>query len=197
MWEHEYKKFKKSDFVIGVDMDGTIEDLSSTWVDWLNRTHGLNVKPEEIFDWDMQIAFPTLTKSEIYAPLSDPNFWSEVKAFKLADIYLPKLIEEGYNIYIVTTTHPKIVGMKFKNCLFRLFPCIDRHKTIITCNKQMIRMDLLIDDGVHNIEGEYLGLLVDAPYNKHYDTTKTSKVLRVWDWEDIYQMIHRMTEEEN
>jgi 5'(3')-deoxyribonucleotidase len=175
-------------------MDGTIEDLSSTWVRWLNKRYNLNVKTGDIKEWDMQIAFPTLTKDEIYAPLSEPDFWLDVEAFKEADIYLPKLIEEGYNIYIVTTTHPKIVGMKFKNCLFRLFPCIDRHKTIITCNKQMIKMDLLIDDGTHNIEGDYLGLLVDAPYNHYYDATLTPKVMRVINWREIYDIIHKMTE---
>lgn len=43
-----------------VDMDDTIENLCETWVAFLNETHGTTVHTDDIHDWDMTKAFPTI-----------------------------------------------------------------------------------------------------------------------------------------
>lgn len=183
-----------SDLIIGVDMDDTIEHLCPTWVEWLNREHNLSVNWLDIDDWDMTKFFPTLTKDQIYAPLHSPDFWLEVKPIEGAQHYLKLLIDEGFQIYIVTTTHYKLASDKFTNCLFRLFPFIDRHNVITTCKKQLIKCDVLIDDGTHNIVGDYVGLLMDAPHNRYFDCYNYSKVRRVFSWEEIYKILHKLVD---
>lgn len=187
-------KPQSSDLIIGVDMDDTIEHLCPTWVEWLNKEYNLSVNWLDIDDWDMTKFFPTLTKDQIYAPLHSPDFWLEVKPIDGAQHYLKLLMEEGFQIYIVTTTHFKLANDKFNNCLFRLFPYIDRHNIITTCNKQLIKCDVLIDDGTHNIVGDYIGLLMNAPHNRYFDCSKHNKVQRVFSWEEIYKILHNLVD---
>lgn len=183
-----------SDMIIGVDMDDTIEHLCATWCQWLNKKYHLSVNWLDIDDWDMAKFYPTLTKEQIYEPLNTPDFWYEVPAIDGAQHYLKLLIDEGFQVYIVTTTHFKLAKDKFNNCLFRLFPFIDRHSIITTCNKQLINVDVLIDDGTHNIIGNYKGLLMNAPHNRYFDESQHPSVQRVYSWEEIYKILHSLVD---
>ena len=188
-------KPQSSDLIIGVDMDDTIEHLCPTWVEWLNKEYNLSVNWLDIDDWDMTKFFPTLTKDQIYAPLHSPDFWLEVKPIEGAQHYLKLLIDEGFQIYIVTTTHYKLASDKFTNCLFRLFPFIDHKQIITTYNKQMVDCDVIIDDALHNIKGRYLGILFDMPHNREFDDTHSKRIERVYNWEQAYNLIHRIAEQ--
>lgn len=170
------------------DMDDTIEYLCEAWCAWLNNKYNVNINWKDIDQWDMTKVYPMLTKKEIYQALEEPDMWKTVKPIEGAYFYIKKLIDEGYPFYIVTTSHHKVFDVKLCNCLFRLFPFIDRHNIILTCNKQMIRCDVLIDDGPHNIVGEYLGLLMNAPHNRYFDENNYSSVKRVYTWEEIYNI---------
>ena len=52
-----------------VDADDTIEYLAEAWIGMLNERHGTNVCVEDLTSWEVQKAFPELTKEEVYAPL--------------------------------------------------------------------------------------------------------------------------------
>ena len=75
------------------------------------------------------------------------------------------------------------------------FPSLTREQVfdvIITANKQMIKGDVLIDDGVHNhIGGGYEKLLMDAPHNRGIDAEGNGMV-RVKNWAEIYREIRRI-----
>ena len=60
-------------------------------------------------------------------------------------------------------------------------------------DKQMIRCDYLVDDGIHNIVGEYKGLLMDTPHNRKFEGHPN--VMRVFDWEDVYNVITKEAQE--
>ena len=180
-------------FTICCDMDDTIERLVPVWCTWLNNKYGLNVDYYGITDWDICKFFPTLTKNEVFEPLWIPEFWDDVKPHTSAQRILCKLIEEGHDVYICTNTHYAIAKEKFDRCLFKHFPFLDRHKLILTSNKQMIKCDILIDDGVHNIIGDYIGILMNTPYNESFDVNVAPNVVRAYDWYDIYDIINKLS----
>lgn len=180
---------KSKKLTILIDMDDTIEDLLECWVNELNRVYGTNVKYDEVFAWDMSKVFPTLTKTEIYAPLHNSNFWSKIHPLPGSVEYVKRLIDDGHNVYIVTTSHYTDIKNKIENVLAKHFPFISWKNVIITSRKQLINGDILIDDGVHNLEGgKYIKFLMDAPHNRSYDAEKNG-MLRVYDWKEIYKII--------
>lgn len=179
-------------YIICFDFDDTMNDLLPHWISYLNETYCLNVKKSDIKSWQMKLAFPSLTEDEIFEPLHNPNFWKMVTEKEGASYYIKKLQDEGFEIYVCTSTHHAITHFKFENCLFRLFPFIDRHNIIITYNKQLINCDILVDDGTHNISGgRYFGLLMDMPHNQDYKVDN-KYTYRVHNFEDVYNKIHEL-----
>lgn len=186
----------KKDYVVLVDMDDTIIDLLSHWVNYLNITHNLSVKTEDINDWDIVQFFPTLTKEQVFAPLFADGFWSTVTPKQDAVKYLKMLKNDGYKVIICTNTNYKTLREKMENVLFKYFDFISWNDVVITYHKQLLNADFLIDDGVHNlVGGRYKGILMDAPHNKNFNEQKHG-IIRVKTWSEAYALIKDMTEKE-
>lgn len=183
---------KPQDFIIACDMDDTLTHLATPWIQYLNNRYGTHVDPYKEFHWDMKVQFPNLTYDEIFAPLFEKEFWQHVTPIQGAPTFVKKLIDEGFQFYVCTSSHYMSLTNKFQDVLFKYFPFIDRHNIIITYNKQLVRCDVLIDDGPHNIVGPYNGLLMDAQHNKSFDESQYSSVRRVYTWTQIYYEVHKI-----
>ena len=71
----------------------------------------------------------------------------------------------------------------------KAYPGLTREQVIITSRKQMIRGDVLIDDGPHNlIGGEYRKILYDAPHNQGFNA-EGNGMSRVRNWDEIETVI--------
>lgn len=178
-----------------VDMDDTIENLLSCWVEYLNHKYGLRVKTDDVRDWDLSIAYPSLTNEQVYAPLYDDRLWHNVKPLPYAVFLLKRLKEKGHEIYIVTSSNYQTLKTKMDAVLFRYFDFIDWNHVIITNNKKMIRGDVLIDDAPQNlVGGEYQKILVNSPHNRAFDA-KANGIKRANSWLDVYRYVHEMESE--
>ena len=143
------------------DADDTVENLSDCWIAMLNERYGTSVTPEDVHGWDISLAFPTLTKEQVFGVLHDDELWRRITPIPGSIEVLQKLYDEGHQLYMVTA-----------------------------CNKQMVRGDVLIDDAPHNlVGGEYAKILFDRPHNRSFDHV-AHDALRVNTWEEIDQVIH-------
>ena len=174
-----------------VDMDDTIEDLLGAWLTYLNEKYGLNVQKDDITQWDISKAFPMLDKNQVYEPLLKDEFWETVKPINGAPEVLKNMIDDGHKIYIVTASTYHTLPAKMESVLFKYFPYFTWNDVIVTSNKQMIKGDVLIDDGIHNhIGGEYLSILMSAPHN--LDLNEGEGIIRVHNWKEIYEVINEI-----
>ena len=174
-----------------IDMDDTLENLCAVWVAYLNKKHDLNVKLNDIKEWNMSKAFPMLPESEIYEPLRDKELWKKVKPLPGAVKYVKKIKEDGHRVFVVTASNPCTVGVKLLTVLFRYFPYLTYKDVIVTTNKQMIKGDIMIDDAPHNLEGgTYHGILMNASHNRSYDAKKHG-FERAGNWKEIYRLVRK------
>ena len=173
-----------------VDVDDVINNLCQTWIDWLNEKYEKDVQYDDIDQWNMNKYYPDLTEEEIRSPLFEEEFWRKVLPRFDAIKYLNLLIEEGYEVYLVTSSYYQSIVPKYENLIRRYYPFIDWEHIIIAYKKQMIKGDVLVDDGVHNLEGgTYMKILMTAPHNKDYDTAANG-MFRANNWGEIYAIIH-------
>ena len=173
-------------------MDDTIENLIPAWLTWLNAKYDLNVSLDDVRSWKLSEVYPTLTSKQIMEPLSKQTFWKTVTPKEDAVIYLKKLIEDGHKVYICTAAWPDSVKYKTEECLFKYFKYLDPKQLIIAHNKQMIKCDIIIDDGIHNlIDHEGIKILFTAPYNSLVDE-KQYGFYRVYDWEETYKLVTKL-----
>ena len=175
-----------------VDMDDTIEQLLAALVKKANERFNRSATIDEITDWSIVCAYPGLEKRQILELMYEPGFWDTVEPVPGAADALKYLMDKGHQVYVVTATEFENVPAKMERVLFRYFPFLSRDQVIITGNKQMIRGDVMIDDGIHNLEGgEYRKILFTAPYNKDYDA-EANGMIRVHNWDEILRVINEM-----
>lgn len=136
-----------------IDLDDTMTHLVNAWCQWLNRAHGTTVSEDDITDWDIAQFFPSLSEEQIFEPIHTDEFWWQVEPKSDASHYMKLLADEGFDVYVCTSSGFDTIKSKFEAILRRHFPFITRQNIIVAQNKQLINGDILIDDGVHNLEG--------------------------------------------
>ena len=178
--------------IILVDMDDTIEYLLKAWVSGVNEKYGFCVSCDEIVSWDVSAAFPGLTHEQVYDIPMKPGFWKTVEPVENSQEALSRLIAAGHEVYIVTATPYESIFEKMNEVLFRYFPFLSWDQVIVTSRKQMIKGDVLIDDGIHTLEGgQYRKVLMTAPHNIHFDADAHG-MIRVQNWIEIEQVIEQL-----
>ena len=183
---------KRRKLTILVDMDDTIERLLAAWVRGVNEQYGRDTAWDEVASWDVSAAFPGLTREQVYAVPMQPGFWKGVEPIPGADAVLRRWMEAGHEVFIVTATPYESVAEKMEDLLFARFPFLSWDQVIVTARKQLIRGDVLIDDGVHNLEGgDYVKILMTAPHNRDFDAAAHG-MIRVRDWAEIEALVRRL-----
>lgn len=175
-----------------VDMDDVLERLVDAWCTALNERHGTSVLCEHIDDWDIAKFFPGLSKEEVFAPLSDAEFWTTIQPMQNAQEVLKRLKDEGCTIRIVTASHYATIVPKI--CwLLNHYPYLSWKDVVIASDKSVVKGDIMIDDGVHNLEAtNCFKVLFTRPHNLKYDAIANG-MYRVSNWDEIYTLIHSMS----
>lgn len=81
------------------DADDTVENLSDCWIAMLNERYGTSVTPEDVHGWDISLAFPTLTKEQVFGVLYDDELWRRITPIPGSVEVLQKLYDEGHQLY--------------------------------------------------------------------------------------------------
>lgn len=177
------------------DADDVVEDCTRTWVSLINERYGTNTRYEELRDWDVSLGFPTLTREQVYAIVAEDDIWHRISPLPGCKRILQKLYDQGHELYMVTATDYRSCRTKVE-VLLDMFPFLNWQHIILAHNKQMIRGDILIDDGPHNlVGGHYNKLLFDQPHNRDFDE-KAEGIRRVYSWEEIEKAIEALTAED-
>lgn len=175
--------------VILVDMDDCIENLSFAWSRYLNKKYNLDVPYDAINQWDVSVAYPTLTREQVYGPLLEDDLWDFVEPIPGAADALLRLKEDGHDILIVTASAYQTLKAKMEKVLFRYFPFLTWDDVIVTSKKYLVAGDVLVDDGPHNFYGgSYKRILMSAMHNLDLDEREIDAV-RVHNWEEAYEII--------
>lgn len=178
-----------------VDMDGTIERLLDAWLVRLNKRYNRSVTVDDIAVWDIGEAYPGLTPEQIMEDIYGDEIWGEVQPIENAAEVLKQFIDDGHEVYIVTSTPYQSVQAKMDKLLFRYFPFLRWRNVIITSNKQLVAGDVLIDDAIHNlVGGPYQKVLFDALYNRDFDA-EANGMIRAHGWLEVKEIIAKMAEE--
>jgi len=175
-----------------IDMDDVLEQLVNGWTAYLNKTYGTEVSPDAVTDWDVSLAFPTLTKEQVYSVTMQDELWDYVYPMPGADEVLRRLLAEGHELFVVTATTYETLRAKMDKVLFKYFPYIDWQHVIITGCKGMVKGDVLIDDRPQNLlDGSYRRILFTARHNRGFDAASIGAV-RCDTWEDVYEAVESL-----
>ena len=174
-----------------VDVDEVLNNLLERWVDYLNERYSAHAKAQDLKVWSLCGIFPQLTEEEANRPLYEEALWQSLSPRPDSVTYLKRLIDDGHDVWIVTASVYQTLPAKM-DWLFRHYPYLTWDKVILTAKKQLIRADVLIDDGIHNLEGgDYCKILYDSPNNRHYDA-RSNGMIRVYTMKEAYHVINKL-----
>ena len=174
------------------DVDCVLNNLIEIWIEVLNKTHNLNVKYEDITDYDIKNFYPTLTEEQIYAPLYEEEFWKQTQPLHNSQVVLNKIFENNHDIKIVTSTHYKNLEFKI-DWLKKYYPFLHWKDIWVVHDKSRVTGDIIIDDcwdNVINFNGKRF--LFNQPWNEKYkDLDLQFCITRINDWNEIENLIYK------
>lgn len=157
--------------VILCDVDEVLAGLLDEWVYRYNLAYGDDLEVENISSWDLcQHVKPECGK-RIYEFLADKDIYRTVAPVKGSIQGISELRKLGRVVFV---TSANTATMRGKTRWLEQWGFLDdspRHSDLILAHdKSLIRGDILIDDGPHNIEA-FPGdtILFDQPYNREVD----------------------------
>lgn len=129
-----------------IDQDCILADMLPYWLKRYNEIKGTDVKVSDVKEYDVGLVCSD--QKVLYDILNEPGFFYKVEPMPGAIKYFQKLLDDNYNVLIVTQPSQKAdtcikdkrrwVGKYFKN--YNLTDMIFCHR------KEHIRGDVLFDD---------------------------------------------------
>ncbi len=148
---------------VGLDVDDTLYECNSYAVEIINRRHPDEepLRIEEITSW----GGAERHGDERIALYSDPEFVSTQPITPGAQEFVKKLSEIA-DVFFVTAVPPRCMSARAER-LVRDFPEIPVQNILLGRRKDIIQLDIMLDDGAHNISSSRAAypVLFRKPWN--------------------------------
>lgn len=167
--------------IILCDIDDTITNFSHVLISRLNAKYNTSYTVSDITSWDW-------IKNHFDTPwevTDDISFWNEVRVMPDAKSVIEDLIVYGHKVRFVTSSFfNNTLGYKISSTIAQFDPdLVSYHNAIVCQDKQLIRGDVRIDDGVHNFSENSINLLYNQPWNQSF--SPPCDFIRVNNWNKI------------
>lgn len=153
---------------IAVDVDETVADLLGEWLRRYNERSGDSLLPDDVTSWHVTAQVRPEWKDAFYEILMEPDLYRHVLPIQGARKAVQRLVDAGHHV-IFASSCPAGTEVHKIAWLTR-YGFIDTPKKFVSAkDKSLVRADILIDDGPHNVES-FVGkcYLVDQPHNATY-----------------------------
>lgn len=177
---------------IAVDIDNTLCTTTQAVCDHYNEYTGEHLTIDDIIKYHIEDCVNPKYSKLINTLFHDANAWKRIEVIPQCQEILKLLVDSGHKVYYATSTTSKNLNAKRK-WLQANFPFIDSEKQLIAIkNKQLLNVDILIDDCSAYMEGgNYKGILIDYPWNRDFKCDEIHN-FRVMSWMQIYTKIQRL-----
>lgn len=175
---------------IGIDVDNTVCNTAMAVLEQHYADTGERLTLDDITSYYIENHVSEDYKDDFHLIFLNKEMWKRVKVIPNCVDVIRRFHEQGNEIFFVTSTESANVAKKH-SFLQRTFPFLNIRKRLITTPcKQMIDLDVLIDDCIDNvIFAPYYSIILDYPWNHNFDDTADDKTYRVFDWTQVEAMI--------
>lgn len=179
---------------IGVDIDSVVYSTAQAVLDVHYENTGERLYLSDIKTYCIEDYVSEEYKKDFHKIFLDRRVWKRVKLLPNCVKTIKQFHEMGHEIYFVTSAEATNIHKMFE-FLCRTFPFIEVEKRLIATQcKQMIRLDVLIDDCIDNLTGaDYFGILFNYPWNENYESSifnnNGEAIERVDSWSEIPNVI--------
>lgn len=157
---------------IGLDMDGVMFNFARRYAQCYTRVHPDDPVAEEDILKDWNVAKTTKYGDKLW---KQPGFFFGMPPYPGWE-WLFKWLCENYDVVVMSAAPHHMLAEKTA-ALKALYPDFDEWNILYGNRKDLVDLDVLIDDAPHNIEAvKDKVLIVDRPYNQHVNYTGLGRV---------------------
>lgn len=178
-----------------VDMDDVCAKTTPKWLELYNREYNDDLTLDDLLCWSLHKYVKSKCSHNALKYFVTENFFQNLEEVVNCSKVLGRLHKQGHDIVLATATP---VGAKAGH--FDKLQWAKKHlpflptKNIITIHrKSLIRADILLDDGPHNIE-EFQGFgktcVFDQPWNRQVKSD-----YRISNWLEFEKLINGLNNE--
>ena len=177
--------------VIGIDIDNICVNTAYCVLDYINERLKTDYQITDIKQYYIENMLPEKDQWIVEAAFADKTMWKKVKIIPDCVEGIRALYDIGqHDIYFVTSSSCENARKKIKhltrNLKFLPEGYVEKH-TIVMHKKQMLKLDILIDDCLDNFkDAEYTGICLKYPWNENGDL---ENVIYADDWTEIASIV--------
>jgi 5'(3')-deoxyribonucleotidase len=170
-----------------LDCDDVLTLTSQKVIDLVNRDYGTNYTIENATSWGFKNIQKDLPQANILGYFYQKGFFGSVERIPEAKRYVLKLLDEGHDLLIATDV-PKEGCFDRAAWLEEFFPEIVGN-LIICRRKDVLKADIMFDDGIHNIRSSICDypILFEKPWNR--SCPDFDSFVHVTGWEEFYALV--------
>lgn len=183
-------------FIIGVDIDSTINNLMDKTIEMYNQLYGTSYTVDDCTDYDFNQCFPVEVANNIKELFKSKDLWDSLTPVKNSQWALKKFIDNGYEIYLTTATDP--INFPWKcDWVKWYFSFIPESNIIRINNKGLLNVDILIDDCAEQLISNIRchRVCIDKPWNQSI-WDEAYGIHRCSNWNEIFEVVNKIFEEE-
>lgn len=179
--------------IIGIDIDNVIVNTTEAMLKYINERLPVNLSLTDIKEYSIEKFVPAPFDWIVENGFRDKSFWKQVQMIPMAAKMIRRLYEEGHELYFVTSSLPENLRKKIKHLTRNTglpIEYVDAHVVNIQ-RKQLLKLDVLIDDCYDNIiGGDYFGICYKYPWN--WNRGEHSNIKFAENWQQIYNLIQQI-----
>lgn len=170
-----------------LDSDGVCVQTMEKVIKLYNEEHGLRFRLEDIKKGDLSKIQQKGT--DMFKYFKEKGFFLDLEPIFESQKYIKKMVEDGHNVFICTAS-PKLGIVDKIDNLLSLFPCLKEENIIPISAKHLLKGDIILDDGYHNIKSSICDIKV--LYTQPWNESKEGDFLRVSNWKEFYNIVQEM-----
>lgn len=172
-----------------IDIDGTIADLATPWLDLYNLDYDDNLRPQDLTRWNTHEFVKPECGLKIYDYLWLEDLYLHVQPIHGALDIIVALRSEGHRVtYLTSGLAPGKIRWLYDNGFMQTgsIGWQSSPEFIIAHDKSLVKGDLIVDDKPENVLQFEQGILFSQPWN-----ASAEGFTRAWDWLDVYEIVQR------
>lgn len=181
-----------SNFTVLIDLDSTVYDLLTPWLEWYNRNYNDSLRLQDIDRWSWHEICKPECGTKLYSFLNKKGLFSSLKPFDGALEAIREVHALGIKQVFCSTIVGTTGAREKEDAIIRDFPFLGKASLVLVGkDKDLVKGDVLVDDGPHNLKNfsgfKVLARLQDTKYCYEYDY-KIDDILLTWsDYPEIIQ----------
>ena len=140
-------------FKIALDADDVLYECNAYALKLLNEKKGTSYRISEVEKWGKM----GNELDERFDFFQAPLFYEEQPLMQGAKEFVKKLSQIA-EVFIVTSVYPQFAGLRIQR-LVDDFPWLEPSNILIASRKELVHVDMILDDGAHNVSAS----IVDYP----------------------------------